>query len=145
MPPEARTLCTLARVDYHDAFLVDLDGEPERTAEEWARAILEEAPAATRSALQSGWSALGLKLDLKGSGHSVLGWPVRESTRDVLLLGAETRLGMPAELLLMRKPGALVFCTFVQHDNPAARAVWAGVEPVHVPVVRRLLAQARRR
>jgi hypothetical protein len=52
---------------------------------------------------------------------------------------------MPAELLLMRKPGALVFCTFVQHDNPAARAVWAGVEPVHVPVVRRLLAQARRR
>ena len=144
-PPEARARCTLAHIDYEDAFLFDVDGASGRTAEEWARAILEEAPAATRHGLQTGWTALGLKLDLTGSGHSVLGWPVRESTPDVLLLGADTRLGMPAELLLIRTPDALVFCTFVQHDNPAARAVWAGVEPMHVPIVRRLLAHAHGR
>jgi hypothetical protein len=49
---------------------------------------------------------------------------------------------MPGELLLERRRGALLFCTFVEHDNALARTVWAGVEPVHVPVVRRVLEQA---
>ncbi|MEZ0291202.1 MAG: hypothetical protein ACAH82_01610, partial [Solirubrobacteraceae bacterium] len=58
---------------------------------------------------------------------------------------AGSRIGMPGELLLKREGDALLFATFVQHGNPAARAVWAGVEPVHVPTVRRLLADAARR
>ena len=49
---------------------------------------------------------------------------------------------MPGELLFKRERDALLFATFVQHDNPVARAVWAGVEPVHVPIVRRVLEHA---
>ena len=144
-PPDARALSTLDRIDYADAFLVDVAGAAGRTAEDWARAVLEGAPAATRATLRSGWTALGLKLDRAGSGRSVLGWEIRERSPDVVLLGCDSRVGMPAQLLLRRDPGALLFSTFVQHDNPAVRAAWAGVVPVHVPTVRRLLAQARER
>ncbi len=70
---------------------------------------------------------------------------MRVSTPDVLLLGAGSRVGMPAELLFKRERHALLFATFVQQDNPVARGLWAGVEPVHVPIVRRLLEQAGRR
>lgn len=84
---------------------------------------------------------LGLKLGSDG----VLGWEVRRSTPDHVLVGADSRIGMPAELLLERRQDALLFCTFVRHANLIARAVWAGVEPVHRPVVRHVLEDAARR
>jgi hypothetical protein len=145
VPPAARALSTLSRIDYEDAFLVETRPATGRTAEQWARAILEDAPITVRSTLVSGWSALGLKLGCARSEHGVLGWEVRRRTPDYVLLGADSHIGMPGELLFKREPCALLFATFVQHDNPIARAVWAEVEPVHVPIVRRVLEQASRR
>jgi hypothetical protein len=138
VPADARARSTLSQIDYEDAFVLDNPGARDRTAEQWIREILEQAPLAVRSQLVSGWSSIGLKLGREG----VLGWDVRRSTPDFVLLGAGSRIGMPGELLLERRDGALLFATFVQHDNALARAVWAGVEPVHVPVVRRVLEQA---
>ncbi|MDT5233193.1 MAG: hypothetical protein QOI39_3693, partial [Mycobacterium sp.] len=43
VPPAARALSTLARIDYADTFVLDT-GPDDRTPEEWARAILEGAP-----------------------------------------------------------------------------------------------------
>lgn len=80
VPAVARTLSTLSCVDYEDAFLVDIGGTRERTGEQWARAVLEDAPIAIRRQLGWGWFALGLKLDLTWSGRCVLGWEVRPST-----------------------------------------------------------------
>jgi hypothetical protein len=142
--PEVRALSTLAHVDYADTFLLDVGAAPERTAEQWARAVLEAAPAGVRHMLQSGWSAIGLKLGAAPSDRSVLGWEIRRTTPDILLLGAESHIGMPGELLFKRQRRALLFATFVQQSNPAARALWAGVEPAHVPIVRRILAHAGR-
>lgn len=51
-------------------------------------------------------------------------------------------LGMPGQLLFKRAGEQLLFATFVHHGNPAARAVWAGADPVHIPMGRRLLARA---
>jgi hypothetical protein len=136
-PRDARALSTLARIDYADAFLVHSAHWAELTPEQWARLILEQAALPLRSALLSGWSALGLKLGPGG----ILGWTVRRSRDDYVLLGAESLIGMPAELLLKHHRAALLFCTFVQHDNVAARGVWAAVEPLHVPIVRRVLTQ----
>jgi len=56
MPPAARRLSTLSQVDYEDAFLVETGPAQDRTGEQWARAILEDAPIITRSALLLGWS-----------------------------------------------------------------------------------------
>jgi hypothetical protein len=143
-PPPARALCTLSRIDYDDAFLVDLGTGGERTAEQWARAVLEGAPSAARRTLRTGWTGIGLKLGHHG-GRSVLGWEIRRCTPDVVLLGADSRTGMPGQLLFERRPDGLLFATFVAYQTPAARALWAAVEPVHVPTVRHLLEQARRR
>lgn len=145
VPPDARELSTLAHIDYEDAFLVETGRAGDRTAEQWARAVLEDAPIAARSALLSGWSAIGLKIGRGRSERSVLGWEVRESTPDFVLLGADSHIGMPGELLFKHAGEALLFATFVQQDNHFARAIWAGVEPVHVPVVRSILEQASRR
>jgi hypothetical protein len=145
VPPGARALSTLARIDYQDAFLVNIDPAAYQTAEQWARAIFEEASFGVRAALLSGWSALGLKLDMPRSDRSVLGWHVRASAPDYVLLGADSRIGMPGELLVKCEPEALLFATFVQHDNVIARGVWAAVEATHVRTVRDVLNEASRR
>jgi hypothetical protein len=142
VPPAARALCTLPHVDYEDAFLVDIGRVEDRTAEQWARAILDDAPAIVRATLVTGWSALGLQIGSPGSDGSLLGWEVRRSTPDYALLGAGSRLGMPAELLFKRQEQRLLFATFVRQENRLGRATWAAVEHVHRPIVRSLLEEA---
>src|SRR5260370_41904735 len=143
LPPAARALGTLARIDYEDAFLVDADVDG--TPEHWARAVLEGAPPDVRRSLRRGWRALGLKLGSPRSGRRVLGWEIRRSTQDFVLLAAGSRIGMPGELLFKREPRGLLFATFVQQRNPVARAVWTRIAVKHQRVVRSLLTQAARR
>jgi hypothetical protein len=145
VPAAARARSTLAHVDYADAFVVDIGAAQDRTAEGWARAIVEGAPPSVQRKLRWGWAALGLKLGPTLSDRFVLGWEMRRNSPDLVLLGAGSRIGMPAELLLERRQRSLLFATFVQHDNAIARAVWAATEPVHVPVVRRVLEHAGKR
>ena len=109
VPPAVRTRSTLAHLDYADAFVVDIRAAQSRTAEEWARAILEGPPLSVQRQLRWGWKALGLKR-------------------------------MPAELLLERRQRSL--SSPPSCSTTIARAVWAASEPVHVPIVRRVLAQA---
>jgi hypothetical protein len=143
LPPDARALGTLARIDYEEAFLVDADVDG--TPEQWARAVLEDAPPHVRRGLRRGWRALGLRLGSPRSGRRVLGWEVRLSTPDFVLLAAGSRIGMPGELLFKRERHGLLFATFVQQRNPVARAVWARIAARHRQVVRSLLTQAARR
>ena len=140
--PGTRTASTLGRVDYEDAFVVDIGAPRLLSAERWMRKIVEEAPKNVRLQLLSGWSALGLKVNPTGSGRSILGWQIRAADDDVVLLGAESRVGMPAELFLRREADRLLFATFVRHDNPLVRALWARVVPGHVRMVRALLERA---
>jgi hypothetical protein len=143
--PDVLALSTLARVDYADAFLVEVGGAREHTAEHCARDVLEGASTSVRQNLKSGWDAIGLKLGGAGAEGCVLGWEIRRSTPDHVLLGAESRIGMPGELLFKRQEETLLFATFVQYDHHLARTVWARVEPVHVRTVRRVLEQAAHR
>ncbi|HET7666923.1 MAG TPA: hypothetical protein VFK56_12815 [Mycobacterium sp.] len=144
VPASARALSTLPRIDYCDAFLFDAGSHRTQTAEDLIREVLEGASLAIRTQLLSGWSTIGLKVS-SGSEGSVLGWDVRRSEADHVLLGADSRIGMPGELLLKKHGGALLFATFVAQRNLIARAVWAVTEPVHVRVVRDILAQATER
>jgi hypothetical protein len=131
-----------AHLDYHDAFLAGIGEHADRTAGEWARAMLTDAPAATRRALARGWSALGLRLEPAGSAESVLGWGIRRSTPDLALLGVSGRRGLSGELLFLRQPDSLLFATFVQLDNPLARGLWAAIAARHRQVVQDLLERA---
>jgi hypothetical protein len=143
--PTTRIVSTLGRVDYEDAFAVDVGPTHTRSAEQWVREILEGAPSNVRLKLLSGWSAIGIKLRLPGSDRTVLGWDIRSSDPDCALLGADSRVGMPGELLLRREDNRLLFATFVRYDNPIARALWASIEAAHVRTVRSILELASRR
>ena len=142
VPPHVSGFSSLARVDYSDAFRVTTARGRKRGAEAWMRAVLEDAPAPMRAQLLSGWTALGLKLARPGREGSVLGWEVRHSEPGHVRLGADSRAGMPAELLLFREKGALLFSTYIQFESAAVRLAWKAVEPVHCPIVRLLLARA---
>ena len=145
VPSRARRLSSLSSIDYEDAFIVEMGSVPERSAEEWARAILEGAPRARRAGLVAGWSALGLQLGSLRSYRFVLGWQVRQSAPGYVLLGAPGRFGLAGELLVECQEQRLLFCDFVQLTNPAARVMWAAMEPLHGRVVRQVLTEASRR
>ena len=128
-------LGTLAQVDYCDAFLAVAVAGESRGGEEWARAVLEGAPLPLRTALQAGWTSLGLKLGSSPSERFVLGWKLGHSDDTHARLTAGSRLGMPAELLFLRRPEGLVLATLVRHETVVARTMWAGVAPFHRQVV----------
>lgn len=142
-PADARSLSTLPRIDYVDAFIVT--GAGERSPEHWVSAVLREAPPRVRRRLVLGWVALGLKLGPPWSADRVLGWSVQRSEPGFVLLAADSWLGFRGELLFRREPNGLLFSTFVQQTNPAARALWAAIAPRHRRVVRSLLSRAGRR
>ena len=144
LPAEARALSTLDRLDYSDAFIVDAGGG-ELTAEEWTRAVFTDAPLVVRARLVSGWIALGLKLGAPWSARRVLGWRVQQRSPNVVVLAADSLLGLRAELVFRTDPRGLLFATVVQQNNPTARAVWARVTSTHQHVVRSLLSHAARR
>lgn len=144
-PRNASERSALARVDYSDAFLVTRTGTADRTAEQWARDVLEGAPLIQRSGLVLGWTMLGLRLHSPWSSRFVLGWQVRQQTPDVVLIEAGPRFGLAAELQFERLPDAVLFSTSVQMNNPVARAVWSAVTPVHRWIVGHLLKQSAQR
>jgi hypothetical protein len=141
-PTAALDLCTLGHIDYSDAFIVTRHDGVHRTGEQWARAVLEGAPPRLRRRLRYGWFGLGLKLGSTRSPERVLGWPLRHSSDEYALLGASSRIGLPAQLLFAPQADGMLFATFVRHRNPAARAVWAVVTRRHRRVVRYLLERA---
>jgi hypothetical protein len=142
VPPNARALSTLINVDYADAFFVKTAREG--SAEQHARAVFDGTPLALRANLLVGWLAIGL-MPAMGRSPSILGWEIQANTPEFILLGRDSLIGMPGELLFKRERDGLLFCTFVQHGNPVARAVWASIESSHVRIVRDLLEQAARR
>jgi hypothetical protein len=142
LPADARALSTLARIDYEDAF--DVTAGVAGTPRGWVHAVLEDAPTSVRRRLLLGWTALGLKLE-PWSGERVLGWNVKHDDSSFVLLAAESWLGIRGELLFRTEPDGLLFATFVQHTNPAARALWAAITRRHQDVVRSLLTHAASR
>jgi hypothetical protein len=142
-PDDVPALSNLPRVDYADSFVADTGAHPDWNAERWARAVLDEAPPAMQARLLAGWAALGLK-HAEPSDRSVLGWTIRRASEGTVLLGRDSRIGMPGELLFALRPDGMHFATFVHHRTPATRVVWAAVERTHVRIVRELLEGACR-
>jgi hypothetical protein len=132
----------LSRIDYHDSFLVDADPARGWRGEDWARAMLSQAPVSTRATLTAAWRSLGLRLGSPLSRDLVLGWHIRQNTDEYLLLGAKGYLGMSAELLFEPRTDSMLFATFVQLDNRFVRIVWPRVIPAHLDAVRDVLAGA---
>jgi Protein of unknown function (DUF2867) len=129
-----------SRTDYADTFEVAIT--PGRTAEQWARAVFEGAPAGMRTFLSIGWRLLGVQLaPPRVTGH-VLGWRIVKDSPDVVVLQARSMAGLTARLVLQADAAALRFATFVRCDRLVGKALWFGVAPLHRLVVSRLLGDA---
>ena len=138
----ARDRSTLPSIEYADSFVLDVARTPDWTAEHWARTVLEGAPAPLRAALRRGWTALGLT-EVAGA-QSILGWEIRHADPDTVLIGRASRIGMPGELLVTRRPNGMSFSTLVHHRTIVTRALWTVVRPGHVRTVSALLERAGR-
>jgi hypothetical protein len=102
-PSDLVAKTTLSDVSHRDCFIVDIDPSvSDRSAEEWARAIFEDAPAPTRDRLTTGWPLLGLQLGPLTSDKHVLGWTILTNSPDQVLLFADGSSGIVAELLIER-------------------------------------------
>ena len=143
LPAQARALSTLSRIDYEDAFR--LDAGIQRSAEYWVRAMLNDAPLVVRSRLVAGWLALGLNLREPWSADRVLGWKVQHNDADVVLLAADSWLGLRGQLLFVSEPGGLLFGTLVQQNNRLVHSLWNAITDTHQHVVQSLLVHAARR
>lgn len=138
---DLRALSRFPHADYADTFEIAVT-QGRRTAEQWARAVFEGAPARMRVVVSFCWRVLGVQLaPAKVAGH-VQGWRIVKNSTDVVVLQARSPAGLTARLVLQADASVLRFATFVRCDGLIGRAAWFGVAPVHRLIVSRLLGEA---
>ncbi|KAA5826836.1 hypothetical protein ABT337_08985 [Saccharopolyspora hirsuta] len=141
-PDDVRSFSSLRRIDYEDAFAVGIAEHVSGSAEQWARAVFESAPAPLRAFLRFGWSMLGAKLGPASSAEHVFGLRIGAAQPDRIRLEVLWRIGLRANLMFRMRSHSLVFATFVEHRRRASRFIWPLVVPIHVVVMRYLLTRA---
>ena len=126
--------------DYADAFTVGMAPRDPRTAEQWTRRALGEAPRAVQLvALVAQRRVLGLRLGDPADPATVLGWRVAVAEPALTELRASSPL-LDARLVVRTTDGRLLLTTAITYRRRrAGRAVWALVAPLHRAVARFLL------
>ena len=146
IPEAIRCLDTLASPDYVDLFTATASGARDKSAEEWARAVLEDTPSG-RSA-PSLWRFLGLRLGPTPSPDFVQGWKIAHRGEDWIRIEA-TSWFMTAHAVVQVDHGHVSLALFVRYDRLIAALIWPPVSVMHrrgVPVILRqaLTASASR-
>jgi hypothetical protein len=150
------TIASARAYDYASAFALTVAASPgrstsptgtaPRTAEQWARAVFEGAPAALRWCMVFGWRfVLGLRLHPDAAADQVLGWAVEApaSAPDTVTLAAASRF-LRAENIVAVGEGVVVWVTVVRYDSQAARPLWAVAAAIHHRTIPILLGHAAR-
>lgn len=137
------TAGALAHVDHVDVHEFPAAGRT-RTPEAWSREILEGASAVMRGRLRTGWTMLGLPLQHDAAG-TVAGWQIAHGDAEMIVLRADSRLGLCGRLITHTTGDTVTFATLVQLNNPVARLVWGRVLPTHLGVVQSLVEGAAER
>lgn len=113
-----------------------------RTAEDWARATWEGAPAPLRAFMLTGWRMLGFELGPRPSPEHVLGWPILKSTPDMIVLQVPSKF-LDAQNMVELTATKVHWTTTVRPSNATGRTLWRVAEPLHVlslPLVLNLAA-----
>jgi hypothetical protein len=133
------------RYDYADAFEIGVSERDKRSAEQFARCALEQAPWLVR------WTVrivqrhlLRLRLSRGSSPDHLFGWKIQTSQPDVVHLEAVSPL-LGRGVIVGRRPDPTrtVVTTYVFYRRPApARVAWKIAGPLHRWVARYLLEHA---
>jgi hypothetical protein len=128
--------------DYASSFEIVRADVAGYSAEQWARATFEGAPAGWRWALVFGWRAvLWLRLGPRHSPDHVLGWEISATTPSTLTLQARSVL-VTAHKVVEVGDGRLTVSTLVRYERRWARPVWSALAPIHHVVEPRLITRA---
>lgn len=140
--PEAiRSLSTMNSPDYVDLFTATTNAAAERSPQEWARAVVEDAAG---FAGQFVWRVLlGLRLDRRPSPDHVGGWKIGDRGDSWIRLEAASCF-LTAEIVARVDDGQLSIATLIKHDRPMAAVVWPPLSIVHRQAMPGLLRHAAR-
>jgi hypothetical protein len=145
VPDELTARQDLATTDFAYACRLDVDTAPARSAEQWARAVFEDAPKALRWFIVSGWIVgLGLRLGSRRSRDYVLGWTIVSNTPDVIVLGVGSFM-LTARLVVRVSESDVVHATFVRYDRRPAKLIWPIAAVMHRRIIPLLLRGAAMR
>ncbi len=140
VPDRVRALTTFDEPDYVDLFTVTTPRATDWSAEEWARAVLEQTEVA-RSNARKLWRLIGLRLGPPRSPDHVQGWKI--AARGDNWLRVETASWyLTAQAVFLVEPGQVSLSLSLRYDRPVAAAVWAGVSGPHQRAVPVMLRQA---
>jgi len=140
VPAAVAEIAGLDRVDYDEAFTFET--EAVQPPEEWARLILEGAPLSKRLLMIGAWTALGIRLAFPGSTGHVLGWRIRHSDADAVVLGVHAAVGLTARVVIQVEQQRVTHSMLVRYDRALGRRVWSRMAPGHHRFVRALLNRA---
>jgi hypothetical protein len=144
VPAMVLAVGTLAGANYMCAF--EIAGLPpgSRSAEDWLRSIIEDAPRPMQWLIVTGWTtALRLRLGPRPSPDHVLGWKILSSSPTEIVIGVEGA-ALSAQQLVQVQADRVLHATFVRYERPVARALWGIAAPIHVRSIPYLMERAAR-
>jgi hypothetical protein len=133
------------RYDYSDSFDAQLPAASDRTPEQWARAVFEDAPRPVRWLLASGFRyGLGLRLSSRPSPEHVFGWEIVDRKPDSVTIESRSWF-LTSRLVFGTEDSRVTYSTFVRYDKRIAAVLWPPVSILHRQIVPRLLRHAAAR
>ncbi len=131
--------------DYDDSFAAPRTAADDRTPEQWARAVFEDAPPTVRWFLVKGFRyGLGLRLDPWPSPEHVLGWAIIDRSPDSVTIESRSWF-LTSRLVFRAETTRVTQSTYVRYDRRLAAIIWPPVSILHRQIVPRILRHAARR
>jgi len=144
VPESIRSLVGLTSPDYVDLFTARTNEASEKSAEDWARVALEEAPDHLRLAVVLAQRlVLGLRLGPRRSPDYILGWKIADRGDSWVRTEAASWM-MTASLVFKVDEAELSVATSVRYDRRMAALVWPPISIVHRKVGLALMRRAQR-
>ena len=145
VPESMRSRSGLANPDYLDLFTATTDEAAEKTAEDWARTVLEGAPYYIRvGVFVVAWRLfLGLRLGPRRSPDYINGWKIAARGEDWVRIEAASWM-MTASLVFKVDEARLSLVSFFRYDRRIAALVWPPISIAHRKVGLVLMRRAAR-
>jgi hypothetical protein len=143
VPEAVRSLTTFAEPDYVDLFTIRTPLAGQRSAEGWARAVLEEAALSRRNA-RILWRMMGLRLGPPQSPKHVQGWRIA-ARGDTWIRAEASSWYVSGQALCLVEDGQVSVSLSLRYEHPlVARLVWALIADPHQRALPVMLRQAAR-
>jgi hypothetical protein len=131
--------------DYNDSFAAPRAATDERTPEQWARAVFEDAPQPVRWFLVYGFRyGLGLRFGPRSSPEHVLGWAIVDRSPDSVTIESRSWF-LTSRLVFQTETARVTQSTYVRYDRRIAAILWPPVSILHRQIVPRILRHAATR